>query len=282
MTQQISIQQSTGVGLVVVSAVVFSAAGVFTKGVSAGAWEIVFWRGLSAAAFTLGYLALRGTLRDEIRVFQGPSVAVAVLGAAGTAAFIPAFKLSSVANVSMIYAASPFMAAALAWIFIRERPGLKIMAASAVACGGVAVIFWGSGVSGHLTGDLLALWMTLMMAGMMVIYRIWPDTPAGFPAAMSSLLLVPLGAMFGDPVAVPLSEIGITVLFGLFFAVASITLAEGARRLPPAQTALLSTLEMPLAPLLAWFILAEMPAAQTAIGGVVVCIAVLWSQRQAT
>ncbi len=282
MTQQISIQQSTGVGLVVVSAVVFSAAGVFTKGVSAGAWEIVFWRGLSAAAFTLGYLALRGTLRDEIRVFQGPSVAVAVLGAAGTAAFIPAFKLSSVANVSMIYAASPFMAAALAWIFIRERPGLKIMAASAVACGGVAVIFWGSGVSGHLTGDLLALWMTLMMAGMMVIYRIWPDTPAGFPAAMSSLLLVPLGAMFGDPVAVPLSEIGITVIFGLFFAVASITLAEGARRLPPAQTALLSTLEMPLAPLLAWFILAEMPAAQTAIGGVVVCIAVLWSQRQAT
>lgn len=209
-------------------------------------------------------------------------MAVAVLGAAGTAAFIPAFKLSSVANVSMIYAASPFMAAALAWIFIRERPGLKIMAASAVACGGVAVIFWGSGVSGHLTGDLLALWMTLMMAGMMVIYRIWPDTPAGFPAAMSSLLLVPLGAMFGDPVAVPLSEIGITVIFGLFFAVASITLAEGARRLPPAQTALLSTLEMPLAPLLAWFILAEMPAAQTAIGGVVVCIAVLWSQRQAT
>ncbi len=265
----------------VVSAIVFSAAGIFTKGVSAGAWEILFWRGLAAAGFTLCYLAVRGILREEVRVFRGPSVAVAVLGAAGTAAFIPAFKLSSVANVSMIYAASPFLAAALAWIFIGERPGLKTLIASAVTCGGVAVIFWGSGVSGHLTGDLLALWMTLMMAGIMVIYRIWPDTPAGFPAAMSSLFLVPLGANFGDPLSVPLSEIGIALVFGLFFAVASVTLAEGARRLPPAQTALISTLEMPLAPLLAWVFLAEVPAVQTAIGGVVVCVAVLWSQREA-
>ncbi|SPJ30336.1 DMT family transporter [Falsiruegeria mediterranea] len=279
MAQQLAVQRNTGVGLVVVSAIVFSAAGIFTKGVSAGAWEIVFWRGLAAAGFTFAYLAVRGTLRDEARSFRGPSLAVAVLGAAGTAAFIPAFKLSSVANVSMIYAAAPFVAAAMAWIFVRERPEPKNLAASAMACGGVAVIFWGSGVSGHLTGDLLALWMTVMMAGMMVIYRIWPETPAGFPAAMSSLVLVPFGAIFGDPLSVPLSEVGITLLFGLFFAVASVTLAEGARRLPPAQTALISTLEMPLAPLLAWIILAELPAVQTAIGGVVVCLAVLWSQR---
>jgi len=154
------------------------------------------------------------------------------------------------------------------------------MLASALACGGVAVIFWGSGASGHLAGDLLALWMTVMMAGVMVVYRIWPRTPAGFPAAMSSLFLVPLGITFGDPLAVPMPEILITLLFGLFFAVASVTLAEGARRLPPAQTALLSTLEMPLAPLLAWAILAEFPATQTAIGGMVVCLAVLWSQRE--
>ncbi|SLN15542.1 EamA-like transporter family protein [Falsiruegeria litorea R37] len=280
MAQELAMQRSTGVMLVVVSAVVFSAAGIFTKGVSAGAWEIVFWRGLAAAGFTLTYLAMRGSLAAEARVFRGPSVAVAVLGAAGTAAFIPAFKLSSVANVSMIYAASPFLAAALAWVFIRERPGLRTLMASAMACGGVAVIFWGSGVSGYLTGDLLALWMTLMMAGMMVIYRIWPETPAGFPAAMSSLFLVPLGATFGNPLSVSMHEIAVILLFGLFFAVASVTLAEGARRLPPAQTALLSTLEMPLAPLLAWVILAEVPAGQTAIGGVVVCLAVLWSQRE--
>lgn len=277
---ELTMQRNAGVILVVVSAVVFSAAGIFTKGVSAGAWDIVFWRGLGAAGFTLCYLAIRGSLSAEVRVFRGPSLAVAVVGAAGTAAFIPAFKLSSVANVSMIYAASPFLAAALAWLCIRERPGLRTLLASAMACGGVAVIFWGSGITGHLAGDLLALWMTLMMAAMMVIYRVWPETPAGFPAAMSSLFLVPLGYVFGDPFTVPLPEIAITLLFGLFFAVASVTLAEGARRLPPAQTALLSTLEMPLAPLLAWLILAEVPATQTAIGGAVVCLAVFWSQRE--
>jgi len=37
--------------------------------------------------------------------------------------------------------------------------------------------------------------------------------------------------------------------FGLIFAIASVTLAEGMKRIPAGETALLSTLETPLAPL---------------------------------
>ena len=35
-----------GIWLVVVSAIFFSTAGVFSKGVSADAWTIIFWRGI--------------------------------------------------------------------------------------------------------------------------------------------------------------------------------------------------------------------------------------------
>jgi len=55
-------QRKAGIVLVVVSAVVFSSAGVFTNGVSTDAWGIIFWRGVAAAAFTLIYLVLRGAL----------------------------------------------------------------------------------------------------------------------------------------------------------------------------------------------------------------------------
>jgi len=63
--------------------------------------------------------------------------------------------------------------------------------------------------------------------------------------------------------------------------VASVTLSEGARRLPAGETALLSTLEMPLAPILALIVLSETPSSTTIRGGLIVSLAVLWSQHRA-
>ncbi|MEM8692145.1 MAG: DMT family transporter [Pseudomonadota bacterium] len=278
MTPDIYATRKAGVLLVVISAVVFSSAGVFTKSVSAEPWVIIFWRGLAASAFTLVYLALRGILRSEIVVFGWPALVVTLMGAAGSAAFIPAFKLSTVANVAMIYAAVPFVAAALSWIFIGERPGRVVLIASLAALLGVFAIVWGSLGSGQILGDLLALFMTLMLAGIMVVYRKYPDTTAALPAALSSVVLLPVAILMGTPSAVIPAELPVLIAFGLVFAVASVTLSEGARRLPSAETALLSILEMPLAPILAFLILAEAPTVEVMMGGCIVFCSVLWSQ----
>ena len=56
------------------------------------------------------YAASRGTLRQEFLEMGRPGLAVGVIGAAGTAALIPAFKLTDVANVALIYASAPFLA----------------------------------------------------------------------------------------------------------------------------------------------------------------------------
>jgi drug/metabolite transporter (DMT)-like permease len=264
--------------LVLISALVFSSAGIFTKGVTADAWAVIFWRGLAAAVFTLGYLIVRGDLKKEIRLFNGPALAVTVVMASGTVAFIPAFKLTSVANVALIYAAAPFITAAMAWILIAERPKRIVLIASCAAFGGVCVIVAGSVGSGNLTGDLLAFWMTLMMSAAMVIYRRWPETTAALPAALSSLILLPVALILGEPISAPINELPILAVFGLVFAIASVTLSEGARRLPPAETALLSALETPLAPALAFFVLSEVPVKTTMLGGIVIFVAVIWSQ----
>lgn len=274
-------RHQSGVLFVVISAFVFSTAGIFTKGVTADAWTVIFWRGLAAAGFTLGYLALRGQLRGEMRAFGRPALAVTLIGAAGTAAFIPAFKLTSVANVALIYGAAPLIAATLSWVWIGERPSRRVSVASILGLGGVLVIVSGSVGGGALAGDVLALVMTLMMSCVMVIYRRYPDTTAALPAALSSVVLLPFALLFAAPFAVETAEMPVLVAFGLVFAVASVTLSEGARRLPSAQAALLSTLEMPLAPILAVLVLGEPPEARTLIGGAVVLGAVVLSQRRA-
>jgi hypothetical protein len=62
---QFSGSHRTGVILVTVSAIVFSSAGIFTKAVDSGAWEIIFWRGVFAAGFTTAYIMWRGSYRQD-------------------------------------------------------------------------------------------------------------------------------------------------------------------------------------------------------------------------
>ena len=126
-----------GVLLVLISALVFSSAGLFVKGVSADSWTILFWRGLSASAFMLIYISWRGSWHREIMHMGKPGVSAAVIGALATAAFIPSFKYTSIANVSLIYAAVPFAAAAIAWIWFREKPAVPVVLASLAAFVGV-------------------------------------------------------------------------------------------------------------------------------------------------
>ena len=56
-----------GVALVMLSALAFSTAGLFTKGVAAPAWDIIFWRGLFSAAMLTAFIALQGRLRPRAR-----------------------------------------------------------------------------------------------------------------------------------------------------------------------------------------------------------------------
>lgn len=206
-------------------------------------------------------------------------VAVAVVGALGTAAFIAAFKLTTIANVSLIYAAAPMLAAFLAWVWIGEKASGTVVTGSLLALAGVAIIVSGSLGQINLHGDLLALGMAVAMAVLMVIYRRFPSTLGAGPAALSSLLLVPIALVLGNPFGIQISEILILSAFGLIFAIASVTLAEGAKRVPSGQTALLSTLEVPLAPVLAFLVLSEVPHIRTIAGGALALIAVLLAAR---
>ena len=271
-----------GAFLVVISAITFSTAGLFTKGVEAGSWDVIFWRGFFAAAFTTIWTINRGTLRQNFYSMGYSGLTIAVVGALGTAAFIQSFKLTSIANVSLIYAVSPLIAALLAWFVIGEKVSSRTMAGCVGALLGVAIIVSGSLGQISFYGDLLALWMTIAMASIMVIYRKYPDTPGAGPAVLSSVLLLPFAAIFGNPFDVERTEVFVLSAFGLLFAIASVTLAEGAKRVPSAQTALLSTLETPLAPVFAFILFTEIPNIATFLGGSVVLFEVLFSIRTDT
>ena len=147
------------------------------NGVEAGAWAVIFSRGFFAALSTTAWAASRHALRKEFLGMGWAGFAVGAIGAAGTAAFISAFKLTSIANVALIYAVAPFLAAMLAWLAIGETLTRRTAFGILGSVAGVAIIVAGSVGSVGLVGDRLALVMTLVMATIMVIYRARPDTP---------------------------------------------------------------------------------------------------------
>ena len=271
---------AVGVALLLVSAVAFSSTGVFAKGVEAGTWAVIFWRGFFAATSTTLWAASRGGVHREFFGMGRAGLAVGIVGAMGTAALIPAFKLTTVANVALIYAAAPFLAAFMAWVAIGERVSKLTALGAGGALLGVGIIVSGSIGQVNLMGDALALAMTLAMSIIMVIYRACPETPSAGPSVLQSVLLFPFAITFGAPFSIAPVEMAILAGFGVFHAIASVTLAEGAKRVPAGQTALIGALETPLAPVLALLILREVPLQITLTGGAIVLTAVLVSLRQ--
>jgi drug/metabolite transporter (DMT)-like permease len=267
-----------GVLCVTASAVAWSTAGFFTRLIPFDAWTILFWRGVFAGLFTTAYIVwrYRGETLRLYRSMGRPGWLFALCSAIGMTTFIPALKLTTVADVAIIYATAPFVTAVLAWIWLRERPGATTWIAATLAFVGVLVTLGGSGFGANLWGDLLAFTMTVAVAVAMVICRRHRDIPMVPAAALSILFGSIVSLPWADPMAPGPMELVYLALFGFFQMTLGLTLFTiGARLIPAAHTALIGALEAPLAPLWVWIAFAELPPLLVFVGGAIVLIAVI-------
>ncbi len=281
--QKTSRDYQLGLVLVIVAVVAWSTAGLFTRYLSADTPTILFWRGLFGALGTVAVVAvLPGT--GGIKTFRAldrSGVAYAALTALSMFFFITALRNTTVAHVAIVTAIVPFCAAYLGWALLGETPKPAVLVSSGIALAGVAIMA-GISTDGHLYGDGFALLMALCMAGMILISRRFPGIPA-LPATCLASAFSALGALpFATIYAVSAQDMGLLALFGLVNQVIGFGLfAMGARLLPPAETALFTALEAPLAPLWVWIALSEVPGTAVILGGLMVFGAVLGHIRVA-
>lgn len=265
-----------GAGLVLASALVFSLAGILTKAITADPWTIACWRGLVGGlliALYVAWLGRRRPRRDRFRLNWRVWL-LASVGSIASLLFISAFKLTYIANVAVIYATAPFVAAGLAWWLFRERLQGRTALAAAVSLGGVAVVVAGGLGAGKLTGDGVALAMTVACALYMVLIRAFRDSPVVWAGGVSGFQLFVIGWLVADPLAVTRQDALLMALFGATFAVAVVLWTEGTRLIAAAESGLFGTAETPFAILLAWLLLGELPPLASFIGGAVVLAAV--------
>jgi hypothetical protein len=153
-----------------------------------------------------------------------------------------------VSNVAVIIATGPFVAAALAWIWLREAARLRTLLASLIALCGVAIIVSEAHASSDIFGIGLACLMTLAIAAMTVAVRRHKNTPMVAAAAVSNVLGSLVSIPFAQSItAVTGADVFILAMFGFFQVALGLTLFFlGSRLLPSGQASLIATLETPL------------------------------------
>ena len=281
-------RHALGITLNLASAVAYSTSGFWTRLIPLDTWTILLWRGLFAGVFIGGVIVWRYGRRtlEIVRGIGAPGIAAACLSTFATIMYINAFRLTSVADVMIMNATTPFIAAVAGWLWLNERERWSTLAASAVALLGTAVMVGGSVREGHLAGDLLAFGMALCMAGMMLLIRRHRETPM-MPAACLSAFLCPLFVWpFAHPGAAGGTNMLYLVLFGVTqFGLGLLLLTLGARLVSATETALIQAVEVPLGPLWVWFAFREVPPVPTWIGGTIIMAAVaghVYTSRRAS
>jgi drug/metabolite transporter (DMT)-like permease len=264
--------------LVLLSALAFSTAGLFTRLIEVDVWTMLFWRGLFGGLFIAGFVVWRdGALAvAAARRIGVPGLVAAGCSTAATICFVNALRETTVADVLVINATAPFITAAMAWAWAGVRERRSTLIASGVALLGVAVTVVPALGSGRLLGDLLALAMTLLISAMMVVIRqqrhVCMLPAASLSAFLCALLVWPLA----DPASAVGSDFAYLVLFGTTqFGLGLLLLTLGTRLVSATRSALIGALETPLAPAIVWLVLGEVPPLMTCLGGAIVLAAVV-------
>lgn len=200
------------------------------------------------------------------------------LGASGVL-FVMAVSLTSVANVVFIIASLPVFAMIFSRIFLGERISPRMFFTIAAVVPGLAVIAYGSGETegASLVGDLLAVGVSALFAGSLTAARyvrgtsMVPGVALGY--FLAGLVILP----WAEPFALAVSQYPLVALHVGTIAISAVLLALGPRYITSAEVGLLVLLESVLAPLLAWYFIAENPGGYALIGGAIVVGALLVS-----
>ena len=265
-----------GLLMVFGSAAVWSIGGTIVRFISIeDSWTIVFWRGIWATSFLLGFLLVRDGMQGSWRLFCDmgkPGLAVAVCFALASTAYVVALAYTTVANVLLVQAGVPLLAALTGWILFGERIGLATWVAIAAVITGVTVMISES-FTGQASpiGAILAVIVALAVTGSTVLTRRFSHVRMTPACCLGMALTVLVAAPQAGGFAVSGVDMALLFAFGAInLGVGMALFATGVRLVPATVAALIGTLEPVLGPIGVWLVHDETPSMRVILGGTIV------------
>jgi drug/metabolite transporter (DMT)-like permease len=274
-------QHGKGALLVFGSAAVWSFGGAIVRFLSVtDSWVIVFWRSVFATVFLLSFMLWRDGPRATLASFRNmglPGLGVALCFATASTSFVVALAHTTVANVLLIQAGVPLIAALMTFILFGERITGATWAAIAAVIAGVGIMVSGSvGERMSVLGDGLALVVALVFAGATVITRRHANVGMMPAVCTGTLIAGVVSSLMASHFVVNAMDATLLFCFGaLNLGLGMAFFVTGVRLLPSALAALIGVAEPVLGPVWVWLVHGEVPGARTLAGGLLVFVALL-------
>ncbi len=275
----------TGVMLVLAAGTLWSLMGLGLRQIEAASvWAILFWRSVGMLPVLLGWITWTSRGRP-LAAIRSVGVAGALGGAGLVVAFggaIYAIQTTSIANAVFLFTASPFVAAILGWIALRETVRPATWGAIALAVIGMFVMVREGLAIGALAGNLAALLSAVGFGAFSVALR-WGRLADMLPAVLLGAIFSVIAAaimlvLWGEEFIVPARDIGISLAIGaVILAIGMVLYTTGSRVIPAAELTLFSLIEVMLAPLWVWLLLGETASSGTFVGGAILLAAVAFN-----
>jgi len=248
-------------------------------------WQYLFFRGSIIFLVLNIYLFLAEGLKftkNYNKIGLSGLIGGVSLGIANIS-FILSITTTTAAVTMMMLATQPFVAAILAYVFLKEKISMTTFIAIVVAAGGIIFMSLDSKGEGSLFGLINGLLSSLGFAGFTVSLRWRRKTPkfttvaiAGiFCAAVAILVLI----FNDDNIFISVKNSSLSALHGFLVCSGLILFSIKSKDLPATDLTLLSLTEVLGGIFWVWlpiFGINEVPTANTLIGGAIIIFAIIF------
>ena len=248
-------------------------------------WQYLFFRGSVIFLVLNIYLFLA-----EGQKFIGNYSSIRLSGLIGgvslgiaNISFILSITTTTAAVTMMMLATQPFVAAILAYIFLKEKISKTTFIAITVAAAGIIFMSLDSKGEGTLFGLINGLLSSLGFAGFTVSLRWRKNTPKFTTVAIAGIFcsaVAILVLLFNDStILISLKNSSLSALHGFLVCTGLILFSMKSKYLPATDLTLLSLTEV-LGGIfwvwLPWFGINEVPSVNTLIGGAIIISAIIF------
>lgn len=268
-----------GILLVTLSAILWSTAGPFVRMANLESWTLIGWRSLFAFLTLLAVAAYehRKDLAKAVAGLGPPGAVSVAISTLSSISYVFALNLTTVANVMIVYAVLPFIAALISYVWIGERVRQRLIGAGLAAFAGIAIMAGAAASSKDIVGIIAAFVMTATFAAQIVHTKVHPNLDMNlamaFAAGMCGLISLP----FMEPgIPAPASLLACALYGALTSGFGYVLALNGGRYITAGESGFIQMLDVVLGPLLVWVFFSEQPGTTVLIGGVIVFASVNW------
>ncbi|MGB0634232.1 MAG: DMT family transporter [Paracoccaceae bacterium] len=268
--------------LMIISSTVISFGGLIIRNIeTADTWQINFYRSI-AFAMAIGLVLVFRYRKSTLRQFSGIGwfgiIAGFLLAFAGIA-FLQAITNTTVAATLFTLSSIPFITAAFAWFFLREKIKQSTFIAMVFAAIGIFIMILEGFSFGTVFGNLMAFLCALGFSGYATIIRRNRSVDM-LPTFVVSSLIVILIVLFvkSGNVSVPIYDLILCfTLGGIVAGFSNALFIISSRHLLAAELTFFMLLEFTLGPIWVWLFINEVPTQWTIIGGLIVILSVIFN-----